>query len=208
MELALEIFGTIVGLVYLWLEYRASIYLWIAGIIMPATYIFVYYDAGLYADFGINIYYLGAALYGWMMWKYGRLVWKYGRLVRRKLHLRPAGEGQQQELPITHMPLRYCLPLGIVFAVSFLGIAWILIAFTNSNVPWLDSFTTALSIIGMWMLARKYVEQWWAWIVVDAVSTGLYLYKDLNFTAALYALYTIIAIFGYLKWKSMTVVSD
>ena len=65
----LEIFGTIVGLVYLWLEYRASIYLWIAGIIMPAIYIFVYYKAGLYADFGINIYYLGAAIYGWTCWQ-------------------------------------------------------------------------------------------------------------------------------------------
>ena len=67
MEHTLEIIGTVVGILYLWLEYRASIYLWIAGIIMPAVYIFVYYDAGLYADFGINIYYLGAAIYGWMM---------------------------------------------------------------------------------------------------------------------------------------------
>ena len=67
--MALEIIGTIVGLAYLWLEYRASIYLWIASIIMPAIYIFVYYEAGLYADFGINIYYLGAAIYGWLVWK-------------------------------------------------------------------------------------------------------------------------------------------
>lgn len=67
----LEIFGTIVGLVYLWLEYRASIYLWIAGIVMPAIYIFVYYKAGLYADFGINIYYLIAAIYGWFFWMWG-----------------------------------------------------------------------------------------------------------------------------------------
>lgn len=109
MEQTLEIIGTIVGLVYLWLEYRASIYLWIAGIIMPAIYIFVYYDAGLYADFGINIYYLGAAVYGWMMWK-------YGSFVRRKLHLH-IKEGQQ-ELPITRMPMKYYLPLGIVFAVT------------------------------------------------------------------------------------------
>ena len=65
MEQALEILGTLVGLIYLWLEYRASIYLWIASVVMPAIYIFVYYDAGLYADFGINIYYLGAAVYGW-----------------------------------------------------------------------------------------------------------------------------------------------
>ena len=101
------------------------------------------------------------------------------------------------------MPMKYYLPLGIIFVVTFVGIAWILIRFTNSNVPWLDSFTTALSIVGMWMLARKYVEQWWAWIVVDIVSAGLYVYKDLNFTAGLYALYTIIAIFGYFKWKRM-----
>lgn len=64
----LEIFGTFIGIIYLWLEYRASIYLWLAGIIMPAIYIFVYYDAGLYADFGINIYYLIAAIYGWFFW--------------------------------------------------------------------------------------------------------------------------------------------
>lgn len=91
--------------------------------------------------------------------------------------------------------------LGIVFTVTFVGIAWILICFTNSSVPWLDSFTTALSIVGMWMLARKYVEQWWAWIVVDIVSAGLYVYKDLDFTAGLYAFYTIIHIFGYFNWK-------
>ena len=68
---ALEIIGVIVGLIYLYLEYHASIYLLIAGIIMPAIDIFVYYTAGLYADFGINIYYLIVDVYGWMMWKYG-----------------------------------------------------------------------------------------------------------------------------------------
>lgn len=197
MEQTLEIIGTLVGLLYLWLEYRASIYLWIAGIIMPAVYIFVYYDAGLYADFGINIYYLGAAIYGWMMWKYGSF------LRRKLLRTKKQEPAKQAELPITRMPLHYLLPLVAVFCVALLGIAWILINFTDSNVPWLDSFTTALSIIGMWMLARKYVEQWWAWIAVDAVSAGLYIYKGLDFTAALYALYTIIAIFGYFKWKKM-----
>ena len=69
--MALEIFGTIIGLIYLWLEYKASIYLWIASIVMPAIYIFIYYEAGLYADFGINIYYLLIAVYGWFVWKYG-----------------------------------------------------------------------------------------------------------------------------------------
>ena len=165
----LEIFGTLVGLVYLWLEYRASIYLWIAGVVMPAIYIFVYYKAGLYADFGINIYYLIAAVYGWFFWMWGH----------RKKKCRPADQptaGRSKDLPIVY---------------------------TDSNVPWLDSFTTALSIVGMWMLARKYIEQWFAWIIVDIVCCGLYIYKDLYFTSALYGLYSIIAIFGYFKWKKL-----
>ena len=192
----LEIIGTIVGLVYLWLEYRASIYLWIAGIIMPAIYIFIYYDAGLYADFGINIYYLLVAVYGWVMWKYG------GKL-RRFVSPKTKKKEVSRELPITSVPKRVLLLLALVALAVFLLIAFILIRFTDSNVPWLDSFTTALSIVGMWMLAKKYVEQWWVWIVVDLISAGLYIYKDLHFTAVLYFVYAIIAIFGYRKWKGM-----
>jgi nicotinamide mononucleotide transporter len=181
----LEILGTIVGLIYLWLEYKASIHLWIVGIIMPAIYIFVYYRAGLYADFGINIYYLLAAVYGYIEWKYG-----FGN----------KKQDEKEDLPITHVPLKVYAPLVIVFALCWGLIAYILIEFTNSNVPVWDSFITALSIVAMWMLARKFVEQWLPWIVVDAVSTGLYIYKGLYFTAGLYGLYAIIAIFGYYSW--------
>ena len=186
----LEIIGTIVGIIYLVLEYRASIYLWVAGIIMPAIYIFVYYEAGLYADFGINVYYLLAAVYGWIVWKY--------RKGRKE-------STQAVELPITHMPVNRYVPLVCVCVVSWFVMAYILANYTNSDVVWLDSFTTALSIVGMWQLAQKYVAQWLSWIVVDVVSVGLYIYKELYFTAGLYALYAIIAIFGYLKWKRMMI---
>lgn len=183
----IEILGTIVGLAYLWLEYKASIYLWIAGIIMPAIYLFVYYDAGLYADFGINIYYLAIALYGWVAWKTGFSI--------------TGKQSVKKELPITHMPKSAVFKAVVAYIAAQLLIAWILIEYTDSTVPWADSFTTALSIVGMWMLARKYLEQWWVWCVVDIASCGLYIYKGLNFTAALYMLYAIIAIFGYFKWK-------
>lgn len=183
--MALEIIGTLIGLVYLWLEYRASIYLWIASIIMPAVYLFVYYDAGLYADFGINIYYLLAAIYGWWVWKYGNK------------------EKQGEELPITRMPRGKWKMAAAMYLVFQLLIAWILIRYTDSNVPWCDAFTTALSMVAMWMLARKYLEQWLVWIVVDVVSVALYLYKGLFFTAGLYALYAIIAVYGYWNWKNM-----
>jgi nicotinamide mononucleotide transporter PnuC len=213
MEQTLEIIGTFVGLIYLWLEYRASIYLWIAGIIMPAIYLVVYYKAGLYADVGINIYYLLAAIYGWIVWRYGNHLKQYFR--RKKLGTNvekttvdnTSEDKSDEELPITKVSLRKLPILTVVFSLAFIAIALLLIQYTDSTVPWWDSFITALSIIGMWMLARKYIEQWLIWIVVDAISAALYLYKGLEFTAGLYAIYTIIAIFGYFKWKKLMIKS-
>ena len=185
----LEILGVITGVIYLWLEYRASIYLWIAGIIMPAIYLSVYYNAGLYADFGINIYYLLIAIYGWVAWKTGFTLF--------------GSEEPKKELCISHAPRTAWIKVAAAFVVAMLLIAYILISHTDSTVPWSDSFTTALSIVGMWMLARKYIEQWWVWCVVDVASSALYIYKGLHFTAILYAVYAIIAIFGYFKWKKL-----
>ncbi|TWV07332.1 nicotinamide mononucleotide transporter [Bacteroidaceae bacterium HV4-6-C5C] len=213
MEQTLEIIGTFVGLIYLWLEYRASIYLWIAGIIMPAIYLVVYYKAGLYADVGINIYYLLAAIYGWIVWRYGNHLKQYFRRKKLGMDVETATidnnpeEKSDEELPITKVSLRKLPILTVAFSLAFISIALLLIHYTDSTVPWWDSFITALSIIGMWMLARKYIEQWLIWIVVDAISAALYLYKGLEFTAGLYAIYTIIAIFGYFKWKKLMIKS-
>lgn len=190
MEQAIEIIGTLVGIIYLWLEYRASIYLWVASIIMPAIYLYVYYNAGLYADFGINIYYLLIALYGWATWRYG-------------FHLFGSKKKEEKELAITHTPKRVWGKLALTYIAAQCAITYILVNYTDSTVPWWDSFTTALSIVGMWMLARKYIEQWWVWLVVDAVSAWLYIYKGLYFTAVLYAVYAIISIFGYFKWRKL-----
>ncbi len=187
----LEIIGTLVGLIYLWLEYRASIWLWVANVVMPAIYVFVYYQAGLYADFGINIYYLIISFYGIYWW------WRGSKT---------SGNHQQEkteELAISHTPRQVWPRLGVVCAALLVFIAFVLIRYTDSTVPWLDSLTTALSIVAMWMLARKYVEQWLVWMVVDAVSAGLYVYKELYFTAGLYAFYTVIAYFGYKEWRRM-----
>lgn len=187
--MTIEILGVITGIIYLWLEYRASIYLWIAGIVMPAIYIFIYYDAGLYADFGINIYYLVIALYGWLAWKTGFTIF--------------GSKGPAKELRISHTPRHAWMKILLAYATAQIFITWLLISYTDSTVPYADSFTTALSIVGMWMLARKYIEQWWVWCVVDVASSALYIYKGLYLTAILYAVYAIIAIFGYLKWKEL-----
>ncbi len=181
-NLALEIIGTIIGLLYLYYEYKAHRLLWIMGIIMPAISIGVYYNAGLYADMGINIYYILAGIYGYIVWTFR------------------GNRQRDKELPITHMPRRaYIYTIAITICIHAI-IYYILHYYTNSTVPGWDAFSTALSMTGMWMLARKYIEQWWVWIVVDAVSVGLYLYKGIYFYAGLYALYIIIAIAGYYNW--------
>lgn len=179
----LEIAGTITGLAYLWFEYKASIWLWPASIIMPAIYIFVYYDTGFYADMAISVYYFAASIYGWMMW------------------LKRGSDGKSR--PITRTPRKYILPLAAATAVLFAAIAAVLVNFTDSTVPYGDSFTTALSIVALWMLSRKYAEQWLAWIAVDVVCAVLYFYKGLYPTGALYALYAVIAVAGYFKWIKM-----
>lgn len=183
----LDITATIVGLVYIWLEYKASIYLWIVGIIMPLIDIFLYYAAGLYADFGMAIYYALAATYGYVVWKFGKR----------------NNQGTKEELPITHFKQSQILPAILAFLVIWLIIYEILVLFTNSDVPITDSFANALSFIGLWALARKYLEQWIIWIIVDIVLSALYIYKGIPFKAGLYALYVIIAIAGYHKWKKM-----
>lgn len=180
LEHALEMAGVILGLIYLFLELRQNPAMWVVGIIMPCISLFVYYRAGLYADFGIDIYYILAAIYGFIVWKKG-------------------GKGGK-ELPVTHMPLRRVPLFALLFTAVFALIAFVLIRWTDSTVPIADSFTTALSIVALLMLARKWIEQWWVWVVVDAVSAALYVYKGIPFYAGLYALYTLLAIYGYFRW--------
>lgn len=184
----LDIIGFIVGLFYLYFEYKASIWLWLASIIMPAVDMFLYYEAGLYADFGMAIYYCIAAIYGWCVWKFSSTSSK-----------------KETNTGITHFPLNKVLPVVIVFLLAWVLIYYILVAYTDSNVPVTDSFTTALSIVAMWALAHKYVEQWLLWLLVDVVCTVLYIYKDIPFKASIYGIYTIVAVAGYLKWKKMAV---
>lgn len=185
IELAFEIIGTIIGILYLYYEYKANSLVWIMGAIMPALSLIVYYNAGLYADFGINIYYLIAAIYGYMAWTFNKN--KY----------------EKRELPITSMPIKYYITTSILIFPIFFVIYYILITYTDSNVPLWDSLTTALSVIAMWMMARKYIEQWIIWIAIDTISVGLYIYKDIYFYAFLYAIYSIVAIFGYYNWKKL-----
>ena len=196
----IEITGALIGLLYLWLELRASIWLWPVGIVMPALYIYIFYVSGFYADMGINVYFLGAGIYGWTLW-----LWKGRR--RKQANGQAAadtpGAAGEHPLPISRTPGRTWWMMSATFAFFFVALVFVLKRYTDSTVPWGDSFITALSVVGLWMLSRKYVEQWLVWIVVDSVSAALYWYKGLYPTCALYAIYSVIAVFGYFKWIRM-----
>ena len=190
IDLALEIAGFSLGLLYLWWEYHADARLWLASVVMPAISMWIYFRKGLYADFGINIYYLAIAAYGY---------WAWTRSARSKDGHAGASR-KEKAMPVRHIPFRVALGSAAVFAVVWAAIYLFLSRCTDSNVPLCDAFTTALSIVALWLLARKYAEQWLAWMVVDAVCVGLYIYKGIPLYAALYAIYTGIAAFGYRKW--------
>lgn len=219
----LDIVTTILGLVYLVLEYRASIALWVVGIVMPAMDIYLYWSHGLYGDAGMAVYYTLAAIYGYAVWKFGA---KWKRMLKRSnaadtslnaagssTSLNAAGSdvseassaegGSSEELPITFFPRRLVLRTLGFFLLAWAATYYVLVAYTNSTVPLLDAFTNALSFVGLWALARKYVEQWLFWIAVDVVCCYLYVVKGIPFKAGLYGLYVVIAVMGYIKWKGL-----
>ena len=196
----LDIVTTVLGLAYILLEYRASLWMWVVGFAMQALGIVLYYQKGLYADCGMEFYYLSMTVYGY---------WKWVRGNHRDRSFDTSADSSDPQPPnlggleITHIPLRLLVRWSAIMAAVWALIYWLLVTYTNSNVPLADSFTTALSLIGIWALAHKYLEQWFIWIAVDVVTSILYFYKDIPFKASLYALYVIIAIFGYMKWRRM-----
>lgn len=221
----LDIVTTILGLIYLVLEYRASIALWVVGIVMPAMDIYLYWSHGLYGDAGMAVYYTLAAIYGYAVWKFGA---KWKRMLKRKAsgaagsdkaleadgsdkavdvagsdRAVDAAGGSSEELPITFFPHRLILRTLGFFLLAWAATYYVLVAYTNSTVPLLDAFTNALSFVGLWALARKYVEQWLFWIAVDVVCCYLYVVKGIPFKAGLYGLYVVIAVMGYRKWNGL-----
>ena len=184
LKLILQIVGIALGLLYLWLEYKANIWLWVVGMLMPCVHCILYYKSGLYADSAMQAYYIVAGLYGLGVWLAGR-------------------KRTEKPLKIANIPVRLVVPLVLIYTVLHAAIYFVLVRFTDSSVPFWDAMTTAMSMVAMWLLSRKYIEQWLVWLVVDAVTVGLYIYKGIPFTAGLYMLYTSLAVVGYLRWRKM-----
>jgi nicotinamide mononucleotide transporter len=177
-----EILGVIFSILYLIFSIRQNILLWPLGIASALLYMVVFYQSKFYADMGLNGYYVVISIYGWLLWRKGS-----------------AEDGSK--LAVSRLGKRHALILLGFTAAAFAGIGLVLDRYTDSPVPYWDAFTTAVSFTATWLLARKILENWILWIIVDAVSMGLYLYRGLYPTLFLFAIYTTMAVIGYLKWS-------
>lgn len=180
----IEILATLTGLIYLVYSVRGKILLWLFGLISSSLYVYVYFKSKIYALMSINIYYVFISIYGWFHWKF-------------------PGKDNQQELPITRVKLPMLIWLLGISMVLFLMIIVVLKKYTDSDVAVWDAFIAAFSITATWMLARKIMEHWLIWIVVDMVALILSFYKGLYPTVVLYAFYTTLAVLGYREWLKL-----
>ena len=188
IDIIIEIIGAVIGLTYLFLEYKANVWLWPVGILMSLFYVVIFFHGKFYADAAIYLYYIGANAYGLIQWTQSR---------KQTIE----ENGQATELAITHVPIKRILPLVAITLILWIFLYGILKTVTDSPVPIGDAFTTAVSIVAMWMLAQKYLEQWLLWIVVNIVSTILYFWKGLYPTGILFIVYVIVAVLGYFRWR-------
>lgn len=182
----IELLGAFLGLLYIFFSIKQHILTWPTGLLTSLLYVIVFFQSGFYADMGLQVYYVFISIYGWYFWLKG------GK--------KENTQGSQQ-VPVRKTPLKMMLYSIPVTAAIYIVLLFVLLNFTDSTVPYMDSLTTALSISATYMLAKKYIEHWLIWVFVDIFSAGLYVYKNLWPTVVLFLVYTIMAVIGYKNWE-------
>ncbi|MCC8425078.1 nicotinamide riboside transporter PnuC [Mucilaginibacter sp. UR6-11] len=176
----LEVIGVITGLLCVYLAAKNIIWNWPFAIVSVGIYIFIFYEKNLFADMGLQFYFMAMNIYGWYFWS-----------------KKPASA---DKTPVLRVKRREVI-LSVLAIIVFTFILGSLLKYTTASFPYLDSFCTACSLVAQVFLARKVLENWLIWIFVDIIYVGVYIYKDLHLTAVMYAIYVAIALLGYLDWK-------
>ena len=177
----IEIVAVVFGLIYIILAAKENIWCWPAAFIGTGTSIYLFWDGSLYMESALNVYYLLMAIVGWWQWQYGSKT--------------------KSILSISTLSLtQHAVFLGAIFTLTAVS-GYLLSHNTDAALPYLDSFTTWSAVITTWMVARKILENWLYWIVINSASIYLYLDRGYVLYAVLFALYIIIAIFGYAQWR-------
>lgn len=175
-----ELAGFLTGALCVWLLIRQNIWNWPVGIVNNTFYIVIFYKSGLYADMGVQFVYIAVAVYGWWNWLHG------GR--------------DRSELPVRHAAKNEVLGFGCMAAAATAILYWIL-RHTPSTVPLADGLTSALFLTAQYVMSRRLVENWWFWIVGDALVIGLYIYKQLYLTSVLYLVFLAMSIAALVEWR-------
>jgi nicotinamide mononucleotide transporter len=176
-----EIIAVIFGIAGVWLTIRQSVWCWPVGLVNVSLFAFVFFGSRLYGSAALQLVYVVISAYGWYKW------------------LHPGDGGHV--LLVSRTPRRWWLPLsaiGLAFGIAF-GV--FLRERTDAALPFVDAATTAFSLIAQWMITRKWIENWLIWIAVDTAYVGMYLSQRLYPTAALYAVFLVLAVFGYREWQ-------
>lgn len=177
----LEAIAVFFGILSVWYAKKENILVFPTGIISVVIYIYICFFAKLYADMGINFVYFVMSVYGWYMWS-------------RKDESKPL-------LPITWCTKKDHMVSVLMLAGFFAVLSFFLSNYTDSNVPIIDSATTSIFIVGMWLMARKKIENWIYWIIGDVVSIPLYFYKDLALTSIQFTVFLVLAVMGFIEWR-------
>ena len=184
-----EVVGFVTGAVCVWLVARNNIWNWPVGILNNLAFLVLFATAGIYADAGLQIVYLGLAAYGWWAWLRG------GERLTGKRH---------STLPISTTTVNQW-QLLLVAGLVLTGVQTVvLIVFTDSTVPLPDAITTALSLLATWGQARRKVESWSLWITADLIYVPLYAYQGLWLTAVLYLGFLALCVFGLREWRRLS----
>ena len=175
-----EIVAAALAITYLILAMQQNILCWAAWIISSIMYLFVMFSAGLYMESGLQIFYIVMGIYGWIQWN---------------------NRSSNNNLTVSTWPIinHIYILLILIFLVTFSGL--ILSNLTEAVSPYIDAFTTWGAIIATYLVAKKILENWYYWFVVDFVSVFLFLSRELYTTALLFSIYIILVIFGFIAWR-------
>ena len=178
-----EIIGTVLGVVGVWLMIRQNIWGWPVGLVQVAVYGWVFFDAKLYSDAILQVFFFAIQAYGWWHW------------------LKNKHTAAHSELPVTTLtPVALA---GWMSAGAVATVCWgaFMHRTTDAALPWWDAFILIFSLIAQWLQARKKLENWPAWVVVNTVAIGVYWAKDLRLTAGLYVIFWLMALWGWREWR-------
>lgn len=176
----LELSAVMLAIAYLILAIRQNIWCWLCAGISTAIYIYLFADAKLYMESFLNVFYFVMAIYGWYVWHFGK-----------------SGD---DELPVAVWPRSvHMIAIAVIVAMSFAS-GFLLDRFTDAEFPYIDSMTTWSAIWATFLVARKVLENWWYWLVIDTVSIFIYWARDLELTSLLFVIYVVLVPVGLLSW--------